>query len=245
MKKIDIKTWVILGLILVILFLWWRSSKLKASLNESENFIEILGDTLKTWQDKEGKARAQIGVLQSAKEEAFLALQTSDSMVLALQKVVKEFKGKLANATVITTVTKVDTFFNTIVIDSTDTDTIDGRIYVWPTYNSPFDLKGWITGEMTMNRDTAHLTQEIKNAYAVIIGQEKQGLFKKPKPFVEVINDNPYTETTGLRAYQVTDNSKKRRFNLGLYAGYGVTRLDDSSIRAGPQVGIGVTFKIW
>lgn len=246
--KLDLKTIIIIILAGLLLFFWWRGRNKAIQLEEQIELTEVATDSLKTWKDKDGINRARIRVFESQEAKTFLRFKTTDSLILALQTKVAEFQKELKNSgsvTIFKTETRIDTVLKEVVITSHDTIIgEDGFVYIHPEYSKRFNLNDWVKGKITMNSQELRLDSiSLKNVYSVVIGEEKQGLFKKPIPFVEVSNESPYSETNAVRTYRVT-KAKRKMFGLGLYAGYGATRIRDGTIHTGIQAGGGVTFSI-
>jgi|VirMetMinimDraft_7_1064189.scaffolds.fasta_scaffold02852_5 hypothetical protein len=248
MKKFfDLKTIIIIALAILLLFFWWRGREKASQLGEQIAFNEVLTDSLKTWKDKDGINRARISVFESQETKTFLRLKTTDSLIMALQTKVNEFQKQLKNSgnvTVFQTETLIDTILHDIVVTHHDTISAseDGTWYIYPEYSKSFNLNDWVKGKVTMNRQELIIDSlKLKNSYSVVIGEEKQGWFKKPIPFVEISNDSPYSETTAVRSYKVS-TAKKKRFGMGVYTGYGATRIRDGTIQTGLQFGVGLTY---
>lgn len=249
MKKLDIKTILIIALAALAIFFWWRSKSNYDKFEEQIALTEIANDSLKTWIDKEGVQRARIRAFETRETETFLRFKTTDSLIIALQGVVKNFEKELKNsgsATVFRTETRVDTFLvGDIQVLPGDTIRRDSFIELYPKYVREFDLGGWITGEITMGLDTLKLTGKSKNEYTVVIGEEKQkGWFKKPLAFVDVSNANPFSETVAVRTYKVKKEKKRVQVGIGAYTGYGATRIRDGTIVSGIQLGGGLILKL-
>ena len=87
----------------------------------------------------------------------------------------------------------------------TEIDTVYTNEVKYPTYRSSFDKDGWVKGNIIARVDSTQIDLKIKNAYGVVLGQEKTGFLGlgKPKTFVDVLSYNPYSESTAVRALQV------------------------------------------
>ena len=187
----------------------------------------VLEDSITTYKNKEGQYVATISTFEDANTEIFLSLETKDKEVLALQETVKTYKKKLkdrGSATNVGTETEIDTVFRTTVIVETDSSI---------TYKSAIPLEPWIIGTIIMTKDSTILKLSVINKYTVVVGDDSK-MFKKGTPYVEVTNENPYTKTTSLRAYQVT-LPKPKKFFVGPAVGYGLN---------GAFVGVVVGYKL-
>lgn len=249
MKKLDIKWIIIIALAALAVFFWWRSKSNYDKYEEQIALTEVAADSLQTWKDENGVQRARIRAFETRETETFLKFKTTDSLIIALQGMVKKFEKNLRNsgsATIFRTETKVDTFLvGSVQVLPGDTIRRDSFIELYPKYISEFNLGGWIKGEITMGFDTLKITGESRNEYSVVIGEEKQkGWFKKPLAFVDVSNANPFSETTALRTYKVKKEKKRVQVGLGSYVGYGATRIKDGTIQSGMQLGGGLVFKV-
>lgn len=222
MKKYANKNLLIVTLLVVIGILLYMWNNSRAKIREQTDLVESLNANLETWKDKDSLNHARIQVIETARTKDFLAIQTNDSLVKELQNTVQDFKKylkKQGSVTVIKTETGINTVAETKV---TPKNTIknNGQNHVFPEYKSNFDLNGWVKGTTIANKDSTVIDLKIKNDYSVIIGQESQGLFKRPRPFVEVINKNPYTETEALRTYEVS-TPRQKKFGIGPVVGAG------------------------
>ena len=74
------------------------------------------------------------------------------------------------------------------------------------------------------------------------MGSEKQGFLKKRKTFATAKDDNPYSNIQDMRIYNVTE--QKKHFVVGPYGGMGVTKAGPD-VKAGWQIGVGVTYKLF
>lgn len=190
-KNYIITILLIIGIVSTILYI----RHLKNELREETNLVESLSHDIIVWKDKDSLSHAKIQVIETQNVKDFLKIKSSDSIILDLQKTVKQYKKKLkekGSVTNFTTETLYDTIYTTkdTLVDKNFrySDTIHNN-YIF----SVFGIKDGLT----------HYSLKVKNSYSVIIGQESQGWFKRPKPFVEIINKNPYSETKSLRTYEV------------------------------------------
>lgn len=230
---------IILLVVIGILFYMWNNSRAEA--REQSNLVESLNADLQTWKDKDSLNHARIQIIETQRTKDFLAIQTNDSLVKELQSTVNDFKKylkKQGSVTIVKTTTDVSTKAETEVIPK-DTVKIADIKYVYPEYRNKFNLNGWVTGNTIADKDTTLVNLKIKNDYSVIIGQENQGLFKKKKPFVEVINKNPYIETEALRTYEVS-MPRPKRFGIGPMIGVGLGA--DGNIQG--VIGVGIQYNL-
>mgnify|MGYP000078317186 CR=1 FL=1 len=240
MDRVRVEWGVIIVLLLILFFSVKSCNNHKTKEQEQIELVEALNDTLKTWKDKDSLSHAKIQVIETYNPKDFINIKSNDKEVQELQKVVKTYQDKLnkqGSVTIFNSNTNIDTKVPTKV------DTIyvpkDGLVVKKTVYNSSFNLGGWVVGTTKATEDSTQVSLKVKNEYSVIIGEESQGWFKPKKPFVEVINKNPYSETDKLRTYQVQTPAVKR-FGIGPFVGYGI----GSNFNAGVFVGVGLQYNL-
>lgn len=224
--------------LIVIIFASFKSCQ-NRKLQEENNLLEGLQDTLKTMRNKDGTQTSIISMLQATTSKAFLDIKTKDETILWLQREVQKEKNKIKGGGGIVVIggstSYTGTSTNTIIANN---PVINGdTVYQYPTYKTIGKDTLWIKYTIVASKDKTTLDLKVINKYKVLIGTEKVGLFKR-KPIVEVTNLNPYTSTETLRAFEIKDN-RKTRISLGLQGGYGFTLKGLS-----PYVGLGVNYRI-
>jgi len=237
----DSKNKFLVGL-LALIILFTSSTLLYVNHNreqENKNFIESLQDSIQIYKNKEGKEVVKTNAINTSTNE-FLNLKLKDEEIKKLQKLVKEYKSKLKDQgsitnfnskTRVTTITTTKIEYDTIIVNNIQE--------VYPKYNSEFNLKGWVIGDISASKDSTNINLEVNNEYSVIIGEESQGLFKPKKTFVEVINHNPYSSTDKLKTYQV-EKLKNKLFSIGPYIGIGINQ----NGKFIPNLGIGLQYNL-
>ena len=239
MKISKTLVYIIIAVILLLLFegvvVYRFSNKSKA---EDKSLIGSLNAELTTWKDKDSLSHAKIQIIETEKTKDFLSLQSKDEEIIKLQKTVKQYEKQIKNqgsVTNFTSETKITTK------DSLVTDSVCGKCSFYFSNSNPwFSVDASIYPTETPNQLSLSLDLKVKNEYSVIVGEEKQGLFKKPKPFVEVLNHNPYSETESLRTYQVS-TPKLKRWGVGPQIGFGL----NSNFTTGAYVGIGLHYSFF
>lgn len=239
MKISKTLVYIIIAVILLLLFegvvVYRFSNKSKA---EDKSLIGSLNAELTTWKDKDSLSHAKIQIIETEKTKDFLSLQSKDEKIIKLQKTVKQYEKQIKNqgsVTNFTSETKITTK------DSLVTDSVCGKCSFYFSNSNPwFSVDASIYPTETPNQLSLSLDLKVKNEYSVIVGEEKQGLFKKPKPFVEVLNHNPYSETESLRTYQVS-TPKLKRWGVGPQIGFGL----NSNFTTGAYVGIGLHYSFF
>lgn len=235
---------IVLGAILLVLYLL-RGCEAEHKLAQAETMNKALGDSLKTWKDKEGNFKAKISVLESEKTEAFLKLHTSDSTVLRLQDLVSKYKKQLnkkGSATIISTDADINLTEPTIVY-------IDSTKPCEPIYESKFEIMGtgkykdtkWVWGIINASKDSTTVGMRFHEEIDVVLGEEKTGFLGlgKPRPFAEVTLHNPFNKVSTLKSFNVTP-PKPKRFGIGPTLSYGV----GSGFVPQVFVGIGVNWNL-
>jgi hypothetical protein len=215
--------------------------------------INALQDTMITYRTKDGMQVAKISLIETEKASQFLDIQSKDAVIVKLQEEVKKNKNRLGESnsvTVITNTTELNTV-DTTYVTSRDTIIRNDTVFVYPEYSSLIkkglrvDSSYWISANVKANKDSTSFELGIQNSYTVVLGREKaksfKGLFKPKIAFAEVTNENPYTSTKSIRAYQVKV-PKPKRFGIGIHVGYGLI-LDKVPIFK-PYIGIGLQYNI-
>lgn len=206
-----------IGLFLLISLMFRECSDRDREIN-SKRLIEQLNDSLRSYRDKEGKMISRISTIEVDNMSFFKQLEVKDKTIQELQKLVK--KGTLA-ASIIKTETKVDTVFRTTKIKDT----------VNVTYETDFDVQGWIWGTVAINKDTTALRIFTRDQYDIRLSKEKDGTY------IDVINHNPFSTTQEVRS--VYKLPKQKKFGIGVNLGYGMT-----SYGLSPYIGLGINYNL-
>ena len=200
-------------LLVIIVILYFTNINYQKEAKENANLVISLNDTLKTWKDKDSLSHAKVQIIETERTKDFLSLQSKDEEIIKLQKTVKQYEKQIKNQG---SVTNFASETKIITKDSLVTDSVCGKCSFYFSNSNPwFSVDASIYPTKTPNQLNLSLDLKVKNEYSVIVGEEKQGLFKKPKPFVEVLNHNPYSETENLKTYQVSNNVRVKRFGIG------------------------------
>ena len=229
-------------LIIILSFFIVRSCNQDKIISEKTNLINALNDTIKIWKDKNGISHSKTEVIKTSSISDFLKQNLKDKETKELQSTVKENKNRLGKQGSVTKFNGIIEFEKEI---PTLRDTIyipkDGLVIKKPVYNSSFDMDGWVVGSIKASEDSTKINLKVKNDYTVIIGEEKTGFLGlgKRKPFVEVTNKNPYSETTSLKTYQV-ENYKIKRFGIGPNISYSL----GANGQLYPTFGIGLQYNV-
>jgi hypothetical protein len=241
LRKVKRAIVVIVAICLVVYL--WKSCEASKKLAETQTMNSAMNDSIKTWKDKEGNFKAQIALIQTEKTKYFTEWATSDSTVIALQKLVKQYEKKLSkggSATIIHTDADIHLSEPTVV-------TRDSVAPCDPTYTSNFEEYGtgkykktkWIWGVVQANKDSVAVGLRFHEEIDVVLGEEKTGFLGlgKAKPFAEVTLHNPFNKVSVLKSYSTTSLPAKR-FGIGPVAAYGL----GSGVIPQFFVGIGVSW---
>lgn len=223
--------------VVLIILLFYRGCNKGNQLQEQIDLYEASKATLLVAENKLGQQTAQIELMTADNEKDLLKMQTQDSTIMKLQSVVKDYKGKLATATVIINSTG-DVGSTATTITKHDTVTVNGVEYIYGTYESEWDEE-WSSGKIVATKDSISRNFLVKNEYEITQGWERQGFLKGKSPVVKIKNLNPNTSTEELRSFTVTE--KKKPFALSAGAVYGI---DILHLRPTIVVGVGVTYSI-
>lgn len=224
----------IIGIVILVILLLLQKCDGNRKLQEKSDLINSLSDSIIHTTNKLGQSVAKISVLETSSTKDFLKIRSSDSTIIFLQGKVKEYKSQLKNGGSITTI-GTNTNINSNTATTVKWDTIKTGT-VFPVYESKLTDK-WYNGFIRASHDTIKLKLNVKNDYTVVIGEEGK-LFRKKTTFVEVTNLNPNTETTTLRTYQVKNDTKPKRFGIGVIIGYGI----GVNLVPSPIIGIGGSY---
>lgn len=221
-------------LVLISAMLFKNCIRKNDTKKDQINFINSLSDTVHQLKYQDSLHRARISVLQTSKAKLFSSYVIADSQIMALQALASQYKTKLEAGSSITTATTT-----TVYRDTGKTEVIyinndyDSARDIYPNYRYHKSSE-WIDYTMLMNKDTSVLQLKVIDKYAVVLGYEKK------KPFVDVINFNPYSSTKILRSYQVLV-PKEKRWGIGFSSGVGI----NSKFRLQPFIGIGVNYNVF
>ena len=211
------KNQTIIALLIIAGILLFKSCSDNRGLKEQVALYETAQDSLTQTRNDLGQQITSTSLMKAAKKKDFLKMQTNDSTILALQKVVKDYKGKLASATVLGSSTSDSgTSVTTTSWDTIKTDT--GSI-IHPVFKTDWDER-WSRGNIIASKDSISRNIQVKNEFEFTQGLERQGFLKKRKSLVTIKNLNPNTVTTELKTFTV--QAQKKRFSVGIGAAYGL-----------------------
>lgn len=254
MNKEKIYKIISITIIVILILLNLKNCKTNKDITKKyTNTINALNDTMISYITKDGLQVSKINLIETENIKQFLTIQSNDNQILKLQEEVKKNKkriNKSGSVLIISNKTEVQSS-DTTYITSKDTIIRNDTVFIYPEYSSLIkkglrkDSLYWITAIIKANKDSTSIGISLNNSYTVVIGNEKEKGFKnlfKPKiPFVEVTNENPFTETKTLRAYQIK-YPKPKRLGIGFNVGYGL--IFDKKPIFSPYIGIGLQYNI-
>ncbi len=218
MRNKNIFSWLVLIFIIIIIIFCVKACNNNIR-KENSKLIESLNDSISYYKDVEGVLHSKISVIE---DDYFLKLKLKDKEIVELQSLVKKYKN-VKSATIIKTETKIVEK----IVNKTILDTISNT----PIYESSFNLKDYIWGDIVAKKDTTDIKINIKNDFNIVTYKERGKLV------LDVSDKNPYSVTKVQRSY--INLPKQKRFGLGVNAGYGISKSGLS-----PYIGLGVNYNI-
>ena len=163
--------------------------------------LAAVTDTVTLYKTKEGKNAAIISVLKGSKKELLAIAKYKDKEIYELVKKTKNIKSvtSLKTETRIDTISKVDTMYVHVGETSNEVDSI----LITKEINNPF-----YQANIRIINDSIAVGLKVKNDFNVVIKEVSNGFFKGNTLKVDVVNNNPYTYTTGLSSYEFTPKKK-------------------------------------
>lgn len=218
MRNKNIFSWLVLIFAIIIIIFCVKACN-NSIRKENSKLIESLNDSISYYRDVEGILHSKISVIE---DDYFLKLKLKDKEIVELQDLVKKYKN-VKSATIIKTETKIVEK----IVNKTVLDTISNT----PIYESSFNLKDYIWGDIVAKKDTTDIKINIKNDFNIVTYKERGKLV------LDVSDKNPYSVTKVQRSY--INLPKQKRFGLGVNAGYGISKSGLS-----PYIGLGVNYNI-
>lgn len=218
MRNKNIFSWLVLIFAIIIVVFCVKACNNNIR-KENSKIIESLNDSISYYRDVEGILHSKISVIE---DDYFLKLKLKDKEIVELQDLVKKYKN-VKSATIIKTETKIVEK----IVNKTVLDTISNT----PIYESSFNLKDYIWGNIVAKKDTTDIKINIKNDFNIVTYKERGKLV------LDVSDKNPYSVTKVQRNY--INLPKQKKFGLGVNAGYGISKSGLS-----PYIGLGVNYNI-
>lgn len=218
MRNKNIFSWLVLIFAIIIIIFCVKACN-NGIRKENSKLIESLNDSISYYRDVEGILHSKISVIE---DDYFLKLKLKDKEIVELQDLVKKYKN-VKSATIIKTETKIVEK----IVNKTILDTISNT----PIYESSFNLKDYIWGDIVAKKDTTDIKINIKNDFNIVTYKEKNKLV------LDVSDKNPYSVTKVQRSY--INLPKQKKFGLGINTGYGISKNGLS-----PYIGLGINYNI-
>lgn len=222
----------------ILLFLLFRSCNANGELQVNNDAYKALNDSLKTWQDSQGLSHSEKQIIETSNPKSFLEIQTKDKEILRLQKVVSQYKkelGKKGSVTYVEGETVIDTVYTKPVVVY-----LDRSFYKDSLNNKWVDWKYSVKRDTLTNKDQVDFKLKMHYEYAIINKEKSNGWFKKPTPYAEVVNYNPYSKTLSLTTYRVINDVRPKKIGIGPVLSYGI------GTEFIPQifVGVGISYNL-
>jgi hypothetical protein len=232
------KNYIIAALVVVLLALGYLYNQKRLDFNELTTLNEASVEQVEFWRDRDGLNNAKITALEARSAEDFLRYKSIDSSIIRLQTAVEDMKKYIKRQGSVTTLST-----ETNVAAVSETEVIPNEVEPeYPIYRSRFEQrddngKVWSYGSVLASKDSTEVEATIINDYVITVGRENQGFLGlgKSKPFAQVKNLNPFSETKDMRTYQVSLPQSKP-FGVGIILGYGVGGNGVPSVIAGVGV---------
>jgi hypothetical protein len=181
--------------------------------------MDVIRDSVTHWKDEYGKEHSKTKVVESKNFELFTKLETTNETVKELQKLIKESKGKNKPeiATVIKTVTKIDT----IIVRDKD--------------SSDFRIKDkYLDFVAKVNGDSLDTKVELKSYLKLTHRYERENIFSKKYLVVDAVEENPHIKVEDVRSIKVP--IKQKKWHVGPYVGV--------SHKLDAVLGVGLTYSV-
>lgn len=194
----------------------------KNNLKDTTKMYVIANDSIITYRNRLGEEVAKTEVLTTSNAKLFTSLEFANADVRKLQDIVKRYEK--ANKDVSSALYIVTNTF--IHFKDSIKNAISGweqpnkdSCYKYPTYTKNFDLKDcFTTGTVELGYSKFDIQLKTSNQYEVVIGEEKDGWFKK-KSFAEITNKNKCTTTEVMKVYDKIEKPTKTGRTLLIGAG--------------------------
>lgn len=178
-----------------------------------DNQIAALSDTLTVYKTKEGKNAAYISVLTGSKNELLSILKKKDKENYNL---IKKTPG-IQTLTNLGTITRIDTItkLDTIIIKDTDKNpSTPDSIYITKNITNKY-----YEADIKIIQDSLAFKLSVVNDFKIMTRYKNNGFLKSKSLIVDVVNNNPYTITTGLTSFNIVKSRSNTGFKIGLGLG--------------------------
>ena len=195
--------------------------------------LENMKDSLIQYKDKNNQLVSKISVFQAEKVETILNLETKNEEILKLKELLKSNKTAKV-VTQIETKTVIDTIFKEIEVYNILENGIkleewtNGWFNGYVKFKPSFDSNGEPTG-----RSNFDLRIETINKLNIVHKKDDKG-----KMFVEITDENPYSQVKSIRSYYKTQKTNSNRFGIGANISYGMNYKGEFY----PYIGLGLNY---
>ena len=215
--------------------LLWKNHIQEQTIKNYSNNIHALEDTVRIKVHTDSSKTYQLQALMGNVSKTFSYLDdklyTKDSVIIGLQKVIKNYKGKLQSATVFSSNTDVNTIQTTVTVNGLSSIDTNGW-YKKISFSSDINLGKWINGNIIAKWDTTILNLKVHNEYSVVVG------FEKGVPYGDITTKSPYDSLNKIRTFDVTIPIPKK-YSIGITGGYGIM-IGPRGVSNGIVVSIGI-----
>ena len=200
--------------------------------------IDILEQNLRAAQDTIEVYQLRNGDLLYEKAAYILNEKNLHEQLNITEEEIKDLKNKLGSSFSSITSIGADVIYDTIYVKNDSIIYNDRNLDYRFSYADP-----WLAlkGHTTILEDTTATTSlyDITVPVPLIVGVTKDNNI-----FVE--SKNPYLNITSIEGAVLADRAKKSRWSLGVSLGIGAQYgLINKTLDVGPQVGIGICYKIF
>lgn len=213
---------IIIGLLILIL------CKKLVEINEQKLQISAITDTVHQYKTKDNKNGAYIKTILGSRNDLLSIAKQKDSTIYKLLKSNKNITDatSLTTKTNIDTTSKTDHSFVSIKEKVNDTNKITGivttkieeKIIKPDSINIQKHIDNpWYTADIGIINDSTKLKLSVINKFSITHEYKSNGFLKPKSLIVNVVDDNPYTKTTGLSSYQLA--APKSKFVPGIITG--------------------------
>lgn len=231
--------WKYIVLLAVIVCLIIRSCKKESKYEQQMNMVAAALDTLKSSRNSMGEMESEISAFRASNAKYFTEMQAINEGMANLQKLVKNTKGKVTNATIHT----VETIYKDTGSVEIKYVQAEGGIKQVGFPLIAKDSSRWLNGIVKVFEAHSEWELNLYNEFEYTNVSKKKGFLgmKGTEYKITARNKNPYTETTQLNSFVLYQ--KPRRIGVGFFIGMG-GHLTDGTLNISPVGGIGLSYNI-
>ena len=210
--------------IVILLTIIWNKDK---TLEQTEYNYGVLNEKVEYTDNKLGEASAKVNMLEGENLDFLKVVENLDSANIRLLDLAEAYRKELKNNGSIV-----------VIKDSIRVDSFTKVVYRNDSALFNYQDK-WITLGGVIISDNLDFNLSIINKYSYVIGEQRKNIFGKRRPFVIITNENPYSNITSVKSFNV--KKKVKHFGLGAAAGYGVIS-NGGVLQTGPGIVLGLTY---